>query len=44
MKRRLALNRRKQITIENVSMMRDIPDENRLDIPTVQNEIAAKKR
>ncbi len=37
----LALKRRKQITMENVSMMQDIPVENRLDIPTVQKEISA---
>ena len=43
MKQSLALNRSKQITIENVSMMQDIPDENRLDKPPDQRDIAANE-
>ncbi len=38
------MNRRKQIIIENVSMMQDIPVENRLDKPKDQKEIAAMKQ
>jgi hypothetical protein len=37
------LNRRRQITIEKVSMMQDIPVEDRPDIPKVQNERAANQ-